>query len=152
MTDPDEAAGIPERSRAYVRKGSDMAENVWQSLVDGKLLGSGKVSRAAILGQQGGVLATSEGFALSAQEQQAIIEAFRDPAAVLATGLRLAGIKYFAWSADPGIIIVRKQADGAILVKTRQTVLVAVYQAPTMAQEAMPVVESLADELVNAGD
>jgi profilin len=42
------------------------------------------------------------------------------------------------------------QADGAILVKTKKAILVAEYSAPTQAGEATPIVENLADYLINA--
>jgi len=45
----------------------------------------------------------------------------------------------------------KKQADGIILVKTTQAVLVAVYNAPIQAAEATPIVEGLADYLIGAG-
>lgn len=44
-------------------------------------------------------------------------------------------------------LLVSYQADGCVLVKTKQAVLVAEYVAPTQAGEATPVVEGLADYL-----
>ena len=43
------------------------------------------------------------------------------------------------------------QADGCVLVKTKQAVLVAEYSAPIQAPEATPVVEGLADYLISVG-
>ena len=43
------------------------------------------------------------------------------------------------------------QASGAIIVRTKQAVLVAEYQAPVQAPEATPVVEGLADYLISVG-
>lgn len=43
------------------------------------------------------------------------------------------------------------KADGAVVVKTKQAVLVAVYTAPTQAGEMTPMVEALADYLIGAG-
>jgi len=43
------------------------------------------------------------------------------------------------------------QGDGAVLVKTKQAVLVAEYIAPTQAAEATSVVENLADYLISVG-
>lgn len=43
------------------------------------------------------------------------------------------------------------QADGIILVKTTQAVLVAEYAAPVQAGEATPIVENLADYLIGVG-
>lgn len=43
------------------------------------------------------------------------------------------------------------QADGCVIVKTKQAILVTVYVPPTQAPEATPVVESLADYLISVG-
>ncbi|EEB86933.1 hypothetical protein MPER_15940, partial [Moniliophthora perniciosa FA553] len=51
----------------------------WQAYVDTNLVGSGKVSKAAILGQGGGVWATSPGFDISPEEQKAIVSGFNSP-------------------------------------------------------------------------
>ncbi|KAF8909575.1 profilin [Mucidula mucida] len=123
----------------------------WQAYVDTNLVGSGKVSKAAILGQAGGVWATSPGFALSAEEQAAILKAFDSPDAVQASGIRAAGDKYFTLVAGERSVYGKKQADGIIIVKTKQAILVAVYQAPIQAPEATPVVENLADYLIGVG-
>jgi profilin len=48
-------------------------------------------------------------------------------------------------------LTVTFQGDGAALVKTKQAVLVAEYIAPIQAGEATPVVEGLADYLINVG-
>lgn len=46
----------------------------------------------------------------------------------------------------PEIII---QADGCLLVKTKQAIIVAEYTAPTQHPEAAKVVESLGDYLIS---
>lgn len=43
------------------------------------------------------------------------------------------------------------QADGVVIVKTTQAVLVAEYVAPIQAPEATPIVEGLADYLIGVG-
>ena len=43
------------------------------------------------------------------------------------------------------------QADGCVLVKTKQAVLVAQYAAPVQASECTVVVENLADYLIGVG-
>lgn len=43
------------------------------------------------------------------------------------------------------------QGDGAIMVKTKQAVLVAEYTGPVQAGEATPIVEGLADYLISVG-
>ena len=43
------------------------------------------------------------------------------------------------------------KADGAVVVKTKQAILVAVYKTPLQAGETTPVVEALADYLIGVG-
>ncbi|KAI0338426.1 profilin [Trametopsis cervina] len=123
----------------------------WQSYVDTNLVGTGKISQAAIIGQQGGVWATTPGFTLSPEEQKAILTAHKDPGAVQASGIRLAGQKYFTLQANERSIYGKKAADGCLLVKTKQAILVAVYVAPWQAPEVTPIVEGLADYLIGVG-
>ncbi|TFY81802.1 hypothetical protein EWM64_g2209 [Hericium alpestre] len=123
----------------------------WQAYVDSNLLGTGKISKAAILGQAGGVWAASPGYTLSADEQKAAVNAFSNPGAIQASGVRLAGRKFFVLQANERSIYGKQQADGVVLVKTKQAVLVAEYVAPTQAPEATLIVEGLADYLINVG-
>ncbi|KAJ6618191.1 profilin [Mycena sp. CBHHK59/15] len=123
----------------------------WQAYVDTNLCGSGKVQKAAILGQQGGVWATSAGYSLSAEEQKAILAAYSNTDAVLASGLKLAGVKFFTVQANDRSIYGKKGADGYAIVKTKQAVLVAEYVAPTQASECVTVVEALADYMISVG-
>lgn len=128
-----------------------MVENGWQAYVDDNLLGSGKVSKAAILGQQGGVRAASTGYTLSPEEQQAIIDGYKHPEHIQASGLRLAGQKFFTLQVVERSIYLARGAEGAILVKTEQAILVAEYLAPVRRPEAVSVVEGLADHLISIG-
>ncbi|EPT04760.1 hypothetical protein FOMPIDRAFT_1021623 [Fomitopsis schrenkii] len=123
----------------------------WQAYVDTNLIGTQKVTKAAIIGLQGGVWASSPGYTLSAQEQKDIVNAFNNPAAAQASGIRLAGQKFFTLQATDRSIYGKKAADGCVLVKTKQAVLVTEYSAPIQAPEATPVVESLADYLIGVG-
>ncbi|KAI0725903.1 profilin [Fomitopsis betulina] len=123
----------------------------WQAYVDSNLLGTGKVTKAAIIGLQGGVWASSAGYTLSAQEQKDIVNAFNNPGSAQASGIRLAGQKFFTLQANDRSIYGKKAADGCVLVKTKQAVLIAEYSAPVQAPEATPVVEGLADYLIGVG-
>ncbi|KAH9896774.1 profilin [Cubamyces lactineus] len=123
----------------------------WQAYVDTNLVGSGKIVKAAIVGLAGGVWAASAGYTLSADEQKAIVSAFNNPDEARAHGIRLAGQKFLTLRADDRSIYGKKAADGCILVKTKQAVLVAEYAAPIQAPEATPVVEGLADYLIGVG-
>ncbi|KIL61594.1 hypothetical protein M378DRAFT_13404 [Amanita muscaria Koide BX008] len=123
----------------------------WQAYVDTNLVGSGKISKALILGQKGGVWAATSGFKLSPEEEKAILTAHSKPDVVQTSGLKLAGQKYFTLQAGDRSIYLKKQADGALIVKTKQAILVAQYTAPLQAPEATPIVEGLADYLISAG-
>ncbi|KAJ6551182.1 profilin [Mycena capillaripes] len=123
----------------------------WQDYVNTNLVGSGKISKAAIIGLQGGVWATSPGYTLSTEEQNAILKGFTDPASVQASGLKLAGVKFFTTKVDDNIIYGKKGADGYVIAKTTQAVLVAEYAAPVQAPEAVKVTEGLADYLKGVG-
>ncbi|BGP19343.1 hypothetical protein JCM10213_006849 [Rhodosporidiobolus nylandii] len=123
----------------------------WQTYVDSNLLGTGKVTKAAILGQQGGVWAQSAGYDLTAEEQAAIVKAFADPSAAQASGIRAQGAKFLTIRADDRSVYGKKQADGIVLVKTTQAVLVAEYAHPVMPGEATKIVEDLADYLIGVG-
>ncbi|TCD68130.1 profilin, required for normal timing of actin polymerization in response to thermal stress [Steccherinum ochraceum] len=123
----------------------------WQAYVDDSLIGTGKVNKAAIIGLAGGVWASSPGYTLSAQEQSAIVQAFHDSGAATASGVRLAGQKFFVLQANDRSIYGKKQADGCVLVKTKQAVLVTEYTAPTQQVESTVIVEKLADYLIGVG-
>ncbi|KAG8935185.1 profilin, required for normal timing of actin polymerization in response to thermal stress [Tulasnella sp. 417] len=86
-------------------------------------------------------------YALSQAEQNSVVGAFNNLDNVRASGMTLAGTKYFTLQADPEHIYGKKGADGCILVKTKQAILVAVYKDPIQAPEATPVVEGLGDYL-----
>ncbi|KAE8329910.1 profilin-1A [Aspergillus sergii] len=123
----------------------------WQSYIDSNLVGSGKFSRAAILGQQGGVWAASPGYELSTEEQKEVTDAHNNLSHTMSSGLKLAGQRFFYTSADTRSIYLNSQAGGAIVLKTKQAIIVAEYAAPIQAVEAAQQVESLADYLISVG-
>ncbi|KAJ7097603.1 profilin [Mycena epipterygia] len=120
----------------------------WQAYVDTNLIGTGMITKAAILGQSGGVWAASAGYELSAEEQKAAVSAFSNIDAVQTSGLKLHGTKFFTVSANERSIYGKKGGDGCVLVKTTQAVLVGEYAMPVQTQEAVKVVETLADYLI----
>ncbi|KAG8743065.1 profilin, required for normal timing of actin polymerization in response to thermal stress [Ceratobasidium sp. 414] len=123
----------------------------WQVYVDTNLVGSGKVSKAAILGQKGGVWATSPEFTLSPAEQTHVLGLFNNIAAAQGSGVTLAGTKYFALQVNDRSFYGKKQADGCVIVKTKQAILVTTFSAPTQMPESAGVVEALADYLIGVG-
>ncbi|KAK0466815.1 profilin [Desarmillaria tabescens] len=123
----------------------------WQAYVDTNLVGSGRIQKAAIIGQQGGIWAASPGYNLSTEEQNAIIKGYTNLTSVQASGIRVAGQKFFTLQANERSIYGKKAADGIVIVKTKQAILVAEYVAPIQAPEATPIVEGLADYLISVG-
>ncbi|KAH8926342.1 Profilin/allergen [Atractiella rhizophila] len=123
----------------------------WQVYVDSNLVGTGKIAKAAILGLQGGVWATSSGYTISPQEQKDIAASFADADKALASGIRLGGQKFFTLQATPRSIYGKKGADGVVCVKTSQAIIIGEYIAPIQAGEATTIVEGLADYLISVG-
>ncbi|WFD24665.1 profilin, required for normal timing of actin polymerization in response to thermal stress [Malassezia equina] len=112
----------------------------WQGYVDTNLVGTGKVTTAAIIGLKGGVWATSPGFNVSAEEQQAIIKGLDDPAPLQASGVYVNGKKYLTLQANPRSIYGKAAA-----------VLIGAYASPLLPGDANKVVEGLADYLISVG-
>ena len=123
----------------------------WQSYVDTNLVGTGKVSRAAILGLKGGVWAASPGFTLKPEEQTAIVKGLDDPAPLQASGIYANGKKFLTLQANPRSIYGKAGGDGICIVKTNQAVLVGAYDSPLLPGDANKVVEGLADYLIAVG-
>ena len=69
------------------------ADMSWQAYIDTSLLGSGKVSKAAILGHDGNVWAASAGFQPRPQEGVQLLHAFKDASGIRSAGLHIAGQK-----------------------------------------------------------
>ncbi|KAI5481816.1 hypothetical protein MNV49_000093 [Pseudohyphozyma bogoriensis] len=119
--------------------------------VDSNLLGTGKIEKAAILGQQGGIWASSPGYTLDTTEQSNIVGAFVDPSKVQAEGIRAAGTKFFTLQANDRSVYGKKGEAGIVTVKTKQAVLVAEYPAGVTPGDATKIVEDLADYLIGVG-
>ncbi|KAI8894928.1 profilin [Globomyces pollinis-pini] len=121
----------------------------WQAYVDTNLVGTGKVSRAAIHGHDGSLWATSKGFTVSPTEIQSIVGAFKDAGGVRANGLLVGGVKHIAIRADDRSVYGKKGTSGVACVKTKQAILIAMYDEPVQPGECTKVVEALADYLIS---
>ncbi|KAK0544068.1 profilin, required for normal timing of actin polymerization in response to thermal stress [Tilletia horrida] len=123
----------------------------WQTYVDSNLVGSGHISKAAILGLKGGVWAASPGFDIKPDEQKTVISGFTNPESVQASGIRVAGKKYFTLQVNDRSQYGKQGPDGVILVKTNQAVLVGIYVSPTQPGDATKTIENLGDYLIQNG-
>lgn len=103
---------------------------------------------------------------MTKEEQTAAISAFNNPSATQGSGLKFSSNKYFTLEATPDHVYGKKgvsnaskyvspifpsliliQADGCVVVKTKQAVIVAIYVGPIQQPECVPVVEKLGDYL-----
>ncbi|KAF9983162.1 profilin, required for normal timing of actin polymerization in response to thermal stress [Mortierella antarctica] len=124
----------------------------WQSYVDSNLVGTGKVSKAAIFGLDGSLWATSPDFNVGGDEVNKLVAAFIDEAGIAANGLHLEGAKYVLLrKPDVNTIYARNGATGVCCVKTGQAVIVGFYNETVQAGDCNTVVENLAVYLRGAG-
>jgi profilin len=65
----------------------------WQAYVDSNMVGTGKISRAAIHGHDGSLWATSAGFTVSPADFQEIFSAYKDATNIRTNGLHVGGVK-----------------------------------------------------------
>ncbi|KAG0307799.1 profilin, required for normal timing of actin polymerization in response to thermal stress [Dissophora globulifera] len=124
----------------------------WQAYVDNNLVGSGKVTKAAIFGLDGSLWATSSDFKVGGAEVQKLVAAFDDVSDIAANGLHLEGTKFvFLRKGTENSIYARSGATGVACVKTGKAVLVGYYNETIQGGDCNTVVEGLADYLVGVG-
>ncbi|ORY99218.1 profilin [Syncephalastrum racemosum] len=123
----------------------------WQQYVDSNLVGTGQVTKAAILGHNGSLWASSPGFNVQPNEAAELVEGFKDSEKIRATGIHLEGAKYLTLRADERSIYAKKGADGLAIVKTTQAIIVAYYKEGIQPGSCVKVVEGLADYLISVG-
>ncbi|CAB3400421.1 unnamed protein product [Caenorhabditis bovis] len=87
----------------------------WDSIINGNLLGTGFVSKAAICGFDGSIWAKSANFNISAEEAVNAGKAFSNKEALLGTGMRLEGQKYVVLNVDDERVI-GKQGSAAVII------------------------------------
>lgn len=121
----------------------------WQPYVDSSLVGSGKICAGAILGHDGSVWAASPSLNLSPSETQKLTAAFLDPSGIRAEGFRVSGTKYITIMSTDKEIYGKAGACGICCVKTKQAIVVGLYDEKTVSGEAAKVVGGLGDYLIS---
>ena len=112
-------------------------------------MATGKVDKAVIYSKVGdSVWATSGGLTLQPTEIQEIVTGFDNPTGLQSNRLHIQGQKYMLLRADERSIYGRRDAEGVICVRTKQTILIAHYPGTVQAGEATKIVEQLADYLI----
>jgi profilin len=100
----------------------------WQGYIDGSLIGSGNMHSAAIVGKaDGSYWAYGGSYVPQPDEVQHILAAIASPDVARASGIKIAGQKYFTLLAEPGKIFCKFGAGGAALVASNQTVVIGLY-------------------------
>lgn len=123
----------------------------WQAYTD-NLVATRKIDKAALYSRGGDSLwAQSSNFSLDGKEIASIAKAYDDPLELQAHGLHVQGQKYFLLRSDERSIYGRREAEGVVAVRTKQTILLAHYPAGVVANDATAVVEKLADYLISVG-
>ena len=122
----------------------------WQDYVNTQLIGK-DLKDAAICGHDGNLWAKSENFNVTAGEIQAILQKYDNPSQLASSGLVLGGQKFLYLSGDDEVLRGKQGKRGVHLMKTNQTLLVGVYEAPMEPATAATVTEKLGDYLKGAG-
>ncbi|KAI1325489.1 profilin [Xylariaceae sp. FL0255] len=134
----------------------------WQQYIDSSLVGSGHISKAAIVSAAGdSVWATSPGFDLKPAELKTLVgildaaaDEKKDQSAVAtaqAEGIHVAGERYVVARIDGRSIYARKGREGICIAKTKQAFIVAHHGDTQVAGNASSTTEALADYLIKAG-
>ncbi len=138
----------------------------WQEYVDSGLVGSGKISVAALIGQDQAIWAKSSNFpAISTTQIGSILGGFNDPAGLRAEGIRVGDdkvsmindspsfhlYKYITIRADDRSIYGKKGATGIMCIKTKQLLIIAIYDDKTQPGDASKIAEGIADYLISVG-
>lgn len=123
----------------------------WNDYVNG-LTATEKIDKAAIFSSSGDCLwAETGGFKITIQESEAISEACADPTEFQAVGFHVEGLKYFLLRAEDRSLYGKLDETGIVVVKTKETMIVAHYPSGVQPQEATALVEKLADYLIGVG-
>jgi profilin len=129
----------------------------WQQYVDEHLMvdlpHGGRLTSAAIVGQDGGVWASSPDFPdVTPEEVDAVVAGLADQTSIATTGLVLAGFKYLVIPGDPGAVLRgKKGADGVTVKKTETALVVGFYGAGAQPGDATGCIEALGDYLKTQG-
>jgi len=120
----------------------------WQTYVDDQLVGAG-MEKAALIGHDGSVWATSAGFNVTEGKQ--ISELFNNPPNAFSAGISAGGVKYLGIKADSNSIYGKKGTGGIVMVKTGQAIVIGVYNDKLQPGNAANVAEKLGDYLRENG-
>lgn len=114
------------------------------------LLATGKIDKSVIYSRAGdAVWASSGGLQLQPAEISEIARGFDNPSGLQSNGLHVQGQKFMLIKADDRSIYGRHEAEGIVIVRTKQTILIGHYPPGVQAGEATKIVEQLGDYLIS---
>jgi profilin len=122
----------------------------WNEILSVGMVGSGLIKTGAVMKNDGQRAVGTVGFDLRDKEFQSIVRCFVDQAEAFQHGLYCNGVKYVVLSANPRIIHARMGSVGVVIIRAKNCILVAQYQPPISAAQAVVCVENLADS-INSG-
>lgn len=119
-----------------------------------ELAGGRTLASGAILGLDGSLWASSEGFPeLSNEETEVLLQAFDSPDILQSKGLRLNGQKYVAIGGTPGSVVRGRgfevKTSGFTAKKCVQSVVMGFYGEGVQPGECSKVVEDFGDYLID---
>jgi len=114
-------------------------------MVNNNLIGTGFVSKAAICGLDGSIWGKSDNFKLEPSEASTVANGFKAPDAVLGSGLKFEGEKYFVLQADEERMIGKKASNGFFVYKTSQAFIISIYEGGVQPEMCSKTTGALAD-------
>lgn len=123
----------------------------WQEYIDKQLMASGVVKHAVIAGHDGNIWAKDDQFNPTEDDLSKVFKGFSDKAFLQTSGLTIAGDRYIYLSGDEKIIRAKRGKIGVHCMKTKQAIVVALYEDPIQPQQCATVVEKLGDYLESCG-
>jgi len=123
----------------------------WMALVKNNLVGTGKVSKAAIVGMDGTIWGVSDNFGLKLDEAAVAAKGFIAKESLLGSGLRFEGEKYFVLQADDERIMGKFGSKGFFIFKSGQAVIISIYEDGVQPEQCSKVTGALADYFKSIG-
>jgi|UniRef100_A0A7S4GHG6 profilin len=123
----------------------------WQQYVDGSLVGSGHVTKAAIVGKDGSIWAKTEGWVIENDTVALAQTMAQDAEAVRSKGITLEGAKYFTIAFDDGNFYGKQGPNGLSLAMSDQAIVVGFHSENITPANCRMTVEGIKDYLKGVG-
>eukprot|EP00672_Neobodo_designis_P018299 CAMPEP_0174829672 /NCGR_PEP_ID=MMETSP1114-20130205/2069_1 /TAXON_ID=312471 /ORGANISM="Neobodo designis, Strain CCAP 1951/1" /LENGTH=131 /DNA_ID=CAMNT_0016063431 /DNA_START=58 /DNA_END=453 /DNA_ORIENTATION=+ len=130
-----------------------MGDNVWQQYIDSSLIGSGHMHSAAIISKADGSYWAYGGDHVPQPDEAAhIVKCIADADTARASGVRIAGNKYFVVRVDEeGGIIGKLGAGGCYIAAAAQAIVIGVYGEGTAPADCNVTVTGIVKYLKDNG-